>query len=324
MPINREALTIDSYKVMSLGEAKGWGMVVDDTTLNQLVTLGNAKPVGVKSRVVHPNKTNDGMLAYVGMSSNFRRVGDSVLADLQISKAAFTSPEGNYGAYLLDRSEEEERTQAGTFGASPEVKYQKQAMPGGLPAMRLKVLDAIAFVDDPATNVGFFSTPFKENDMAENADLLKQVGDLSASLESARTENSTLKEQIAKLTADQQAALSAAKDATASAITAERNRAANILALCDKSGHANLSAKFVADGADLTSVQSVLLEAMCSKNKTIGDGGNGGTKETDPDAAYKSEYAAAKDAYLSRGVSEDDYVKSRRIDDGKAFLTAKV
>lgn len=160
--------------------------------------------------------------------------------------------------------------------------------------------------------------------MAENADLLKQVGDLSASLESARTENSTLKEQIAKLTADQQAALSAAKDATASAITAERNRAANILALCDKSGHANLSAKFVADGADLTSVQSVLLEAMCSKNKTIGDGGNGGTKETDPDAAYKSEYAAAKDAYLSRGVSEDDYVKSRRIDDGKAFLTAKV
>jgi hypothetical protein len=40
--VDRENKIIRGYSVMSLGEAAGHGMVVDETTLEQVVALGNA------------------------------------------------------------------------------------------------------------------------------------------------------------------------------------------------------------------------------------------------------------------------------------------
>jgi hypothetical protein len=44
--VDRENKIIRGYSVMSLGEAKGHGFAVDETTLEQLVSLGNAALAG--------------------------------------------------------------------------------------------------------------------------------------------------------------------------------------------------------------------------------------------------------------------------------------
>jgi hypothetical protein len=42
-------------QVAKLGEAEGHGFFLDETTLDQVVALGNAQPKGVKVRFGHPN-----------------------------------------------------------------------------------------------------------------------------------------------------------------------------------------------------------------------------------------------------------------------------
>jgi hypothetical protein len=74
--VDRENKIIRGYSVMSIGEAKGHGFAADSTTLDQLVTLGNSSPGGMKTRVRHPGKENDGFARYLGKSKNFRRDGD--------------------------------------------------------------------------------------------------------------------------------------------------------------------------------------------------------------------------------------------------------
>lgn len=343
--VDRENKIIRGYAVMSLGEARGHGFAADDTTLDQLVALGNAQASGVKSRVIHPERNPDGsrsdrFLSYVGKSKGFRREGDKVLADLHISPAAFVSPEGDYGTYLMERADEAE---GDSFGASPEIGYTltPPVAKNGLPAVRLKTLTAIAIVDDPATNTAFFSClSTKEPDMADTAELEKKYadltakhGDLTAERDLLTEEAGKLKASIAKLEADAKIAtdsktaeLSAAKtDAISASLAGERARVADILALCGKAGKADLAAKYVTDGTATADVQRALLEVLCAANKPVGEGSAADlSSKPDENAKYKTEFAAlsAKDK-VSFG-DEAGYVSMRRIDDGLDTLTPKL
>lgn len=102
----------------------------------------------------------------------------------------------------------------------------------------------------------------------------------------------------------------------ANAATAERQRSADIIAVCNQAGKADLAAEFITNKASLADVQAHLLRVLCNERKPVDDGGTQQTQTADPNAAYKAEYAKHKDAYVRNGVSEEDFVKSRRIDDG--------
>ena len=112
--------------------------------------------------------------------------------------------------------------------------------------------------------------------------------------------------------------------ATADGIAAENTRVTKIRALCATAGMPDKADKFLADSAvTVEAVQTALFEAMCLKNKAAGEGESGNPPAKDEDAAYKAEYAAAKDVYAKQGLSEADYVATRRVDDGKDTLRPK-
>jgi ATP-dependent Clp endopeptidase proteolytic subunit ClpP len=102
----------------------------------------------------------------------------------------------------------------------------------------------------------------------------------------------------------------------ANAADTERKRSADIIAVCNQAGKADLAAEFITNKATLADVQAHLLKVLCNERKPMDDAGTTQTQTADPNAAYKAEYAKSKDAYAKAGVTEDDFVKSRRIDDG--------
>lgn len=117
-------------------------------------------------------------------------------------------------------------------------------------------------------------------------------------------------------------AAAAAPDAAAdrqAVMAAERKRAADINAVCLKARKPELAAKFIEDGTTLVDVNAALLDALCRANPPADDGGSqmsGGTGADPANAKYKEEYAKNKANFVQSGVTEADYIKTRRIDDG--------
>jgi len=329
MPIDRENKIIRGYKVMSIGEAIGHGMIVDDTTLTQLEAIGNKSAAGVKTRVQHPNGKGDGFGRYLGKSRNFTRQGDSVFADLHVDEIAFKSPDGNWGEYVLNLAE----SAPDAFGASPEVAHTKQPVgKSGASAMRIHDLLAIAIVDRPATNVGFFSST-GDSSMAENTALEAQVAELSAERDTVtkkaaelQTQLLDLQAKVAEAAAGEVAALSTARvESAATTLKAERARVGDIVALCSKASKVDLAAKYIADGTPVADVQAALFAALCDGAKPVGSGdGELHLQGGDENAAYKSEYAALSAKERNAFGDEAGYIAMRRIDDGKDHLSTKV
>jgi hypothetical protein len=328
MPVDREQKVIRGFKVMSLGDALGHGMAVDETTLSQLEAIGNKSAVGIKTRVQHSNGKGDGFGRYLGKSRNFSRQGDSVFADLHLDELAFKSPEGDWGSYLLDLAERA----PDSFGSSPEVIQTKQPVGKGGFAMRIQDLLAIAIVDRPATNVGFFSTPVGESNMAEVTALEAQVAELSAERDTATKQAAeyklridSLETKIKEAAAAEVAELSAAKtEAIAATLKSERARIGDVLALCSKANKTDLAAKFIADGTPVTEVQSALFSALCAGAKPVGEGsGELHLSGSDENAKYKAEFTALSAKDKAAFGDEAGYVAMRRVDDGLDQLTTK-
>lgn len=108
---------------------------------------------------------------------------------------------------------------------------------------------------------------------------------------------------------------SAAKKAADEAMLAERKRQSDIRALCRRAGCPDLAEQFCNDPDQqftVADVQEKLFDRMCKQNTPPGDPGSE-PNEDDPDAKFKAEYRRDK-AHLS--CSEDEYVATRRIDEG--------
>lgn len=154
-------------------EALGHGGRLDMRSLEQLVEQVNAKRSGAKSRFTHPGLSSDGMGKFLGRMKNARIEGDKALADLHLSKLAFSSPDGNLGGYVLEAIDEDPEA----FGFSvvisterywvmedgSEMAYGNEDRPpkgvaDELPAFRITDLHAVDLVDEPAANRdGMFS-----------------------------------------------------------------------------------------------------------------------------------------------------------------------
>jgi hypothetical protein len=139
----------------------------------------------------------------------------------------------------------------------------------------------------------------------------KTAEQLAAEAKAAADLKASQDADAAKSLADKQAA--DVKNAADNA----RKLAADVMAVCNQAGKPDLAAEFITNGTPLADVQARLLQLMCAERKPTDDTGSDPiNKAADPNAAYKAEYAKHKDAYVRNGVSEDEYVKSRRIDDG--------
>lgn len=164
--INRDENIIEGFAVVSKGMAEGHGVEIDDTTLGQVVELGNAREQGIKSRFGHPNMSSEALGTFLGRAKRFRRDGDVVRADLHIDETAFSTPNGDLGTYVLKLAESDPEA----FGASIVFAgtYEQRLNPDGTaqkdddgeelpPLARVEELYAVDAVDKPAANTGLFS-----------------------------------------------------------------------------------------------------------------------------------------------------------------------
>lgn len=103
------------------------------------------------------------------------------------------------------------------------------------------------------------------------------------------------------------------------AVKAERERSANITALCNMAGKPELAVKLVGDENEtVASVQAKLFQHLCQERKPIegggaGTAGTGGLEQTtDPDASLKAEYAANKAYFEAKGTTEAEFIESSK------------
>ncbi len=161
--VDRANGIIYGYSVLTKGLALGHNMTIDDTTLSQVVELGNKSPMGVKSRFDHPNASSTSMGTFLGRTKTFRKSGDRVLGDLHLSESAKDAPQGDIYNYVLGLAQKDPQA----FGAS--IVFKGKAEPQlnkdgtekkddkGKSLTRLARLESLLasdVVDDPAANAG--------------------------------------------------------------------------------------------------------------------------------------------------------------------------
>lgn len=171
--VDREAGVIRGMSVVTEGEALGHGLWLDGEFLDSVVTAGNAKKGGIKSRFTHPGLSSDGLGTMLGKVSNFRRDGNRVLGDLTFAKTAFNTPNGDLASYVMDLAEESPDSFGTSIVYTPNREAEqefasKNPGPDGkfvspdpknkrnYRHARLAALSADDVVDDPAANPGGF------------------------------------------------------------------------------------------------------------------------------------------------------------------------
>ena len=162
--VDREGKRILGASVIELGavnDDRPWD--VDEATLESVVSIANASPKGVKARFTHPGMSNDGLGKFLGRWTNFRRDGNRVVADLNLANAAFTSPSGDLGTYVMNLAEEDPEAFGNSLAVKRDLKAMASTRKNGRERLRLAVLHAVDVVDDPAaTRSGMFSVDLSD------------------------------------------------------------------------------------------------------------------------------------------------------------------
>jgi len=78
------------------------GDYMDDGFIKDIITMGNAKPNGVKARFGHPNICKDALGTFIGRYKNFRKINGHAAADLHLDKVAMKSPDGDLYSYIKE------------------------------------------------------------------------------------------------------------------------------------------------------------------------------------------------------------------------------
>jgi hypothetical protein len=90
---------------LNSGDSRPW--TVSDATLQQALQMAGRGNNGLKARFTHPNMSSDGMGSYLGRWRNLRIDNGKLRADLHIADAAFSSPQGDLGTYVMEMAENE-------------------------------------------------------------------------------------------------------------------------------------------------------------------------------------------------------------------------
>jgi len=108
--VDRTARVIFGASLMqvgNLGEGDSRNWTVTQDSLQQAYTFATRGNNGLKARFTHPNMSSDGMGSYLGRWKNFKLDNGTLRADLHIADAAFKSPQGDLGTYIMDMAENE-------------------------------------------------------------------------------------------------------------------------------------------------------------------------------------------------------------------------
>lgn len=357
--VDRKANIIFGASLMQVGDlnegdARPW--TVDVKTLEQARELGARPNKGMKARYTHPNMSNDGMGSYLGRWKNLRVDGDTLRGDLHIADAAFSSPQGDLGTYVMDLAESDPEA----FGVSLATKLdegdlqsfeksESEDKPERWP-MRFERIRAGDVVDEPAATRGGLFEMTEEADLRElprqaTALLSTYFGDaepeavrtrISAFLdryfsnreaempdaiveeEVVTTPTPDLAEQPTEPETTEVAAPEAVEtDTTTDFAADERERCKKIKVLCDLAGVPEKFNQFVDANFSVAETQAALKEVVSKKNPALSQDDEV-TAPADENAKYKAEFAQNKQ-HLS--VTEEQYIRSRRIDDGLESLT---
>lgn len=195
--INEEAGTISGIKVLSCGEAKGYGKYVDSTMLSQALEAGRKQRNGVKCSFGHGKKLGSAL----GRFKNFFVDGEDLRADLHLAEAARKSPLGDIYNYTLALA----RSDSDLAGMSISfAKGKPETDAKGRECFRLSKLEAIDLVDDPAAVTGgMFEAKNDEVEtynLSTNAEIEQMANEsLTVELEAKKAEIETSKKTIIDL-----------------------------------------------------------------------------------------------------------------------------
>jgi len=136
------------------GKVKSYSEMIDAVTLDQIMTLGNAREKGVKARFGHPNMCSSTFGTYIGRFRNFMVDETSVYADLHLDEICKESPSGNLYDYIVKMA----KNNADMFGASIAfVPGKPESTDAEFPSTRIEELLATDLVDDPAATNSLFA-----------------------------------------------------------------------------------------------------------------------------------------------------------------------
>lgn len=152
--VDAESGMISGVSVITKGIAKGHDLIVDETTLAQVVKCGNAARNGIKVKVGH----DSGVGEIVGRLTNFRADGDKVLADLELLA---TSPQRAFILELAAKNPE-------SVGLSISFQGKPEQGANGVMMARCSSLRSVDLVDEPAANPdGLFEAAVDESATVE-------------------------------------------------------------------------------------------------------------------------------------------------------------
>ncbi len=136
-----------------------------------------------------------------------------------------------------------------------------------------------------------------------------------AGIEDSEAEESAGAQPVAEVAP--QSADAAPVDAALSVdpIAAERDRVKQIRVLCDLAGQGDRFSQFVDAGFSVTDTQAALRDLTAKRSKAIEQSPQ---PEADPNAKYRAEFSQFGEHIT---VTEEQYIRSRRIDDGLQSLT---
>jgi hypothetical protein len=168
--VDRENGIISDVIVSAMGEAKGHELFLNSNFLDGVVKLAGENPQGIKARFGHPNICATALGTYLGRYKNYRRIDNTVVADLHLDDSAKKSPNGDLHTYVLDMAE----NNPDMFGASIAFKRDKDIVElekndNGKEIKKtyatIKALYATDLVDSPAATDGLFEA-FHQDDFA--------------------------------------------------------------------------------------------------------------------------------------------------------------
>lgn len=168
LKVDAEKGLIKDVSVCSAGEAKGHGVMLEQSFINDVVRLGNEWKQGLKCRFGHPNMSTEALGTYLGRFTNFRVEGSKAIADLQLDEVSKKAPGGDLFTYVVGMAQ----NNPDMFGASIEFNRdylyfyddKGEKVQGYSPDDRptyITIQDLLAadIVDSPAANEeGLFSS----------------------------------------------------------------------------------------------------------------------------------------------------------------------
>jgi len=117
--VDRKNSRINGVLIAESGKFKDGRGYFTERSLSVGVQLANQMEKGIKSRLQHPNMSDDGLAKFLGRQTNNRIEHGKWYADLLFDKSSFIAPSGDLATYVMDRAESDPES----FGTSLVSKF---------------------------------------------------------------------------------------------------------------------------------------------------------------------------------------------------------